>query len=186
MFAYLIVIGQNKTSHMISISMCVCVYICMYVCYVNGTFKVVRRPFTQLFSIHAFMECDGNVKQMPLLFVFNVWYKRRRDYKKVFNRTKEILDGQLKVKEVILDFEASVLRAIPEVFPDVVMHGCAFHWGQAVWRKVQELDLQSAYTNDKKTYKFVRQLLSLSYVPDEHVGLFFLDFIEKQSGHNHF
>lgn len=47
--------------------------------------------------------------------------KRHRDYKKVFNMSKEILDGQLKVKEVILDFEASVLSAIPEVFPDVVM-----------------------------------------------------------------
>ena len=34
---------------------------------------------------------------------------------------------------------------------------------QAVWRKVQELGLQSAYTNDNKTYKFVRQLLSLPF-----------------------
>ena len=149
--------------------------------YVDGTFKVVRRPFTQLFSIHAFMQYDGNVKQMPLLFVL-MSGKRRKDYKKVFSRIKEITDGQLKVKEVVLDFEASVWRAIPEVFPDVVMRGCAFHWGQAVWRKVQELGLQTAYSNDNKTYKFVRQLLSLPYVPHEHIQGLFLRFYRKAVG----
>ena len=81
------------------------------------------------------MKCDGNVKQMPLLFVL-MSGKRHKDYRKIFRKLKEILDGQLKVKEVILDFEASIWRAIQEVFPHVVMRGCAFHWGQAVWRKV--------------------------------------------------
>lgn len=149
--------------------------------YVDGTFKVVRRPFTQLFSIHAFMQCDGNVKQMPLLFVL-MSGKRRKDYKKVFSKTKEILVGQIKLKEVLLDFEASVWRAIPEVFPDVSMHGCGFHWGQAVWRKVQELGLQSAYTNDNKTYKFLRQLLALPYVPHEHIESLFLRCYRKAAG----
>ena len=43
--------------------------------YVDGTFKVVRRPFTQLFSIHTFISVmvtlidDGKVKQTPLLFL---------------------------------------------------------------------------------------------------------------------
>ncbi|XP_068230924.1 uncharacterized protein [Palaemon carinicauda] len=71
--------------------------------YVNGTFKVVRQPFTQLFSIHAFMKYDGNVKQMPLVFVL-MSGKRRKDYKKVFSRIKEILGEQLKVQEVICYF----------------------------------------------------------------------------------
>lgn len=60
--------------------------------------------------------------------------------------------------------------------------------GKAVEKKVQELILQSAYTDDNKTYKFVRQVLSLTYVPDEHVEepLVRLDFIERQLGHNDF
>lgn len=61
----------------------------------------------QLFSIHAFMQCNGNIKQMPISFVL-MSGKRSKDYKKVFSRTKENLDGQLKVKDVILDFETSV------------------------------------------------------------------------------
>ena len=36
--------------------------------YVDAIFKVVHKPFTQLFSIHAFVKSGENVKQIPLLF----------------------------------------------------------------------------------------------------------------------
>ena len=34
--------------------------------YMDGTFKCVRSPFEQLFSIHAFLRCGENIKQIPL------------------------------------------------------------------------------------------------------------------------
>ncbi len=36
--------------------------------YVDGTFKVVGAPFTQLFSIHGFIEKDGQMKQVGAIF----------------------------------------------------------------------------------------------------------------------
>ncbi len=41
--------------------------------YMDGTFKVVNEPFKQLFTIHAlFKNYNGNVKQVPLMFVLMI------------------------------------------------------------------------------------------------------------------
>jgi hypothetical protein len=37
--------------------------------YIDGTFKLVKHPFTQMLSIHAFIKNeDDQIKQVPLLF----------------------------------------------------------------------------------------------------------------------
>ena len=37
--------------------------------YMDATFKIVKDPFKQLFSIHAFVRSDSDVKQVPLMFI---------------------------------------------------------------------------------------------------------------------
>jgi len=51
--------------------------------YIDGTFKVVKRPFIQLLSIYAFIKRDHAVKQGSLLFVF-MSARHKRDYSTVF------------------------------------------------------------------------------------------------------
>ena len=129
--------------------------------YADGTFDVVWKPFTQLFSIHAFVRGDSCIKQVPLMFVI-MSGKRKRDYKKVLKAIKSLLPSYA-LKTITLDFEAAMWQAASDVFPNVKLLGCVFHWAQAVWCKVQAVGLQGAYTNDTSTHSYLRKLLSLPY-----------------------
>jgi hypothetical protein len=57
--------------------------------YMDGTFKLVKKPFTQMFSIHAFVKGDDETaKQVPLVLMSG---KGRKDYVAVFNNLKELI-----------------------------------------------------------------------------------------------
>ena len=52
--------------------------------YVDGTYKIVKKPFEMLYSVHAFIRVDDNMKQVPLAFML-MSGRTERDYKKVHN-----------------------------------------------------------------------------------------------------
>ena len=128
----------------------------------EATFHIVKAPFTQLFSFHSFLQQDGETKQVPLAFIL-MSGKRAVDYQGVLMA----LIDRLPVEEVVLDYEAAMWKAVRQVIPDATIKGCAFHWGQAVRRKAQELGLQVAYQEGKDIFNFIRKLLALPFLPAE-------------------
>ena len=68
-----------------------------------------------------------------------------------------------------VDFEKAVWGAFRKVLPDLQLLGCAFHWNQALWRKVQGLGLQTAYTTDHATSSYIRQLIALPFLPHDTI-----------------
>ena len=138
----------------------------------NGTFKLCRPPFTQLFTINAFVRQDDHAKQVPLLFVL-MSSKRKHDHKKVLKKVLRILPTTPSVEQVTADFESAVWGAFRKVLPEVQLLGCAFQWNQALWRKVQELGLQTAYMRDRATNGYIRRLMALPFLPHETIAATF-------------
>ena len=75
--------------------------------YVDGTFRVVRQPFSQLFSIHAFVRGhEDNIKQVPLVFVL-MSGRKQSDYQAVLTELKSKLPENINLVKIVADFEAS-------------------------------------------------------------------------------
>ena len=59
--------------------------------YLDGTFKIVRKPFCQLFSIHVFIKKGQAMKQIPVAFVL-MSKKRAVDYEYIMSAIKDLLE----------------------------------------------------------------------------------------------
>ncbi|XP_041367327.1 uncharacterized protein LOC121381957 [Gigantopelta aegis] len=136
--------------------------------YVDGTFKIMAPPFVQLFGLHAFVRSGETMTQVPLAFVL---MSRRQtiDYLGVFNSLLEKMQQQPQVRRVVSDFEAATWAAIRAVLPHVELKGCLFHWTQAVFKRIRQEGLEKSYHDKGRTYVFLKQVLSLPYLPAEDI-----------------
>lgn len=135
--------------------------------YVDGTFKIIKEPFVQLWSIHAFIEKDDNSKQVPLVYIF-MSRRKTEDYVAIFRHLNQILLN-VEVECMVMDFEAALWKAIRLEYPHIERRGCCFHWARAVWKKIKEYGLQSAYHKDVAVHMLCKHLLGLPFVPSRHI-----------------
>jgi len=68
------------------------------------------------------------------------------------------------VRYVLTDFELAAINAVKQVFPEVTVKGCNFHFRQAVLRRLKQEGLQQAYESET-SYPEVRTLMSMSMLP---------------------
>ena len=115
--------------------------------FVDGTFKFVKHPFVQLFSIHAFVKSNGDMIQVPLAFCI-ISRRQSSDYSLIFEAIAASFESPPRVQRIVLDFVSAVWKAIRQVFPSVELRGCSFHFTQSIYRQVQNVGLQTTYINN--------------------------------------
>lgn len=71
-------------------------------------------------------------------------------------------------------------QALREVFPNTVVKGCGFHWNQRIYRRITTLGMATAYQERGDKYRFMKKLMSIPYLPAEHVVAVF-DQLEQQA-----
>lgn len=137
--------------------------------YLDGTFDYCTKYFCQLFSIHGFL----NGHYIPLFFCL-LPSKQSQCYSKLFSLIQnECLkyNVELNIKEVVVDFEQSIHKAVNKAWPNAEIIGCRFHLSQAWYRKVQKLGLTIEY-QDKSSLigQWVRMTFALPYLDPCEVG----------------
>ena len=66
-------------------------------------------------------------------------------------------------------FVSAAWQAIRQLYPRATVKGCVFHWNQRVYRKVVNEGLATAYAANGDKFLFLRKLMSLPYLPSEHI-----------------
>ena len=140
----------------------------MFCC--DGTFSICPRLFYQVFTIH----CFKHDKLFPMVY-FLLPNKTRETYNNDFLLLKQVSQNYgftLMPACVKADYELPLVQSVQISFPSCAFKGCYYHFAQAIWRKVQNLGLASAYrhpqSEDKKSF---RKVISLPFVPVSYVRM---------------
>ena len=138
--------------------------------YVDGTFKIVKVPFIQLFSVHVFVKAGLCSTQVPVAFVM-MSGRSAQDYDSVFKALHDLVPDA-KVKRIVMDFEKATWASLYGLmsrneFPEVTLRGCFFHFCQAVFRRIQNLGMKNQYVRDLGTKDICRRMMSLPLLPHE-------------------
>ena len=106
--------------------------------FIDGTFKVVRKPFVQLLTVNAFVKKGEAIKQLAFLYII-MSRRKKKDYVAVSCRLMEVL-GYIKTfklcpstPEIALDRQPS--QGTPDTFnsyknlcPFILLRHWVFFW----------------------------------------------------------
>ena len=108
---------------------------------IDGTFYCVSRPFIQTIIVMLFD--DETDLFVPILYAW-VDSKNQWTYWHVLHFLIVLTETKIDLLSITSDFELALIKAIGEQFPQSARLGCAFHFKQALRRRLQELGMPLA------------------------------------------
>jgi hypothetical protein len=143
----------------------------------DGTFGVIPKLFYQLYTILA--ELDGHL--YPSLFCI-LPNKKGPVYKEMFEVAKReaSLNGELKLEQVLVDFEGPAITQIKSGFGRTVkVTGCQLHWFRNLHKKQGEVGNLLSWSMARPILgEFLTAIHGLCYVPDNEVPAYYQALID--------
>ena len=158
---------------------------------IDGTFKIVQRPHTQLLTVHANIKTTQHERNMPLFYIL-MSGKREVDYKRVLEEMKLKVEGggnPMRVETILLDFEVGLWNAVRAVFQPTAsggqlkVRGCWFHYTQALMKMVGKCHLTKDYCKKQDIYKMVRRLMTMPLIDYQNIPILFDYYKNRYASH---
>ncbi|CAF1030017.1 unnamed protein product [Brachionus calyciflorus] len=130
--------------------------------FADGTFDIAPRLFLQTYTIHAIV----NGRCLPLVYILLPGKSQA-----LYSRVLDVISSMLKSppKSLMLDFERAFINAAHIAFKNISIHGCFFHFKQAIWRKIQEIGLAKIYSENSEIRKILKIAQVLDFIPPNDV-----------------
>ena len=140
----------------------------------DGTFRVCPKFFQQQYTIHGCV----NGHYIPLVHCL-LSNKSTASYEHMLNTVQAncaAMNFYFAPRNVVIDFESSMLSAIRSVLPSASVHCCRFHLGQAWWRHMNRIHLGLNYKDRSSDVAHWLQLFlfGLSFLPANEVQMLLL------------
>lgn len=135
----------------------------------DGTFRVVSKPFYQLYTIFGLAGLESNEMSFPLVFFLSTG-KSEYIYSVMFETLISHIKKcgfMIKTKYVITDFERAPLKSLQK-FIEVEGCGCYFHFKKVIRKNLGD-ELQSKVDSQPLINTRINQLYALSFLPPQMI-----------------
>jgi hypothetical protein len=113
--------------------------------FIDGTFRCVPLPFEQLIIVMTFDPSTSCF--VPCAYAL-LSGKSELLYLRMFHEIIFHLNYMWSPTHITCDFEAALIKAVRHEFPESELHGCLFHWKQALARKLVTRELSNEEANE--------------------------------------
>ncbi len=145
-------------------------HLCKSTCaFMDGTFSSTPKQFKQIYSIHGVYINEVTKKEQMIPFLYALLPgKSRSIYCRMFQLIKDMAFNNnltFNPANFQVDFESSVIEAIKVSFPSAKIHGCLFHFTQAIWKNTQIQGLTIPYQENPLVKKTIKRIGALAFYP---------------------
>lgn len=145
--------------------------------FMDGTFKSCCPLFDQLYTIHV--DLGSTMEETQIIPVIYALLPNRKEatYKRFFEIILSKVE-KFSPRKIHIDFEKAAINALCSVFPKSDIKGCNFHYNQALWRKIQELQLVREYKDNEEIRKHLLRCAALAHLPKNLISDAWLEIME--------